>query len=463
MRKSPLHVVHGFGRAAGLVVVEERLHDGLAEALARVERDVRHAERVAGRPRSPNGVGRAARPRGVGRVRVDPEPQRDADGLVAAVEDARERDGGVDAPGHGDGGADAARRVRKRVDGGRHGLGERIERHGRTPGTLGGDRTLREASREAQRCDLEQRGTLRPLGAPGGRSTGCRAAESPVAGFGDASIRPEPELHPHAIAAGRAAGGAVAIGALELPGAGEILAGEPHACTAAPAARSIGTSVARASTRRAASSHGVALAEADAERAERERAPHSHGRERAARLLLAAVAGSARRDGEAVVVEQRAERIASHLLEAARGCGREAARRPTTRTATPGELVLQHLLVGIAHPRRRAARARCRRPSATAPRPGRPPGRRSRCRAGARAPARRRAGRPRASRFPGRRARPSPSGRAACAPRRPPSAPPAARRAAAAARRRPARRRGAGARRARRRARRSRARAGSRR
>ena len=72
----------GVRRAPCLVVVEERLHDDLAEAVARIERDVRDAERVAGGARPPHGVGRAARARRIRGLGIDPQAQRDADGRV---------------------------------------------------------------------------------------------------------------------------------------------------------------------------------------------------------------------------------------------------------------------------------------------------------------------------------------------------------------------------------------------
>ena len=108
-------------RLAARVAADERRDDGAAELLAEVERDVRQAELVAGRAGGEHRLGRAARALGVGPLRIEPEPQRDADRLRARAE---ERDRAVDAAAHRD--RDALRvglgaehlpeRVRERVD-----------------------------------------------------------------------------------------------------------------------------------------------------------------------------------------------------------------------------------------------------------------------------------------------------------------------------------------------------------
>ena len=70
---------------------------------------MRQAERVAGLARGDHGLGRAAGALGVGPLRVEPEPQRDADRVGPG---AQQRDRAVDAAAHRDG--DAARRAARR-------------------------------------------------------------------------------------------------------------------------------------------------------------------------------------------------------------------------------------------------------------------------------------------------------------------------------------------------------------
>ena len=144
------------GRAPGLVVVEERLHDDLAEAVARVERDVRHPERVAGCPRAPHGLGRAAGARSVGCVGIDPEAQRDADGGIAAIDDALQGDGRVDASRHRNRGAGSRRGCSKRVERVRDRLRQRVERDGGALVALVGISRSADAASEAQGGRVEQ-------------------------------------------------------------------------------------------------------------------------------------------------------------------------------------------------------------------------------------------------------------------------------------------------------------------
>ncbi len=79
------------------VPVDERRDDGRAELLAQVERDVRQAERVTGLARCHDGRRRAARALRVGAARVEPEAERDADGVRPGAEQG---DGAVHAAAH---------------------------------------------------------------------------------------------------------------------------------------------------------------------------------------------------------------------------------------------------------------------------------------------------------------------------------------------------------------------------
>ena len=81
---------------------DERLNDRGAELLPQIERDVRKPEPVAGRARGDDGLGRAAGPLGVGAGRIEPEPERDPDRVLACAE---KRDRAVHAAAHRNGDA----------------------------------------------------------------------------------------------------------------------------------------------------------------------------------------------------------------------------------------------------------------------------------------------------------------------------------------------------------------------
>ena len=207
-----------------------------------------------------------------------------------------------------------------------------------------GDLALGEAAREAERSGVEQRAALGLLGAPGGRGARGGAAERAVARLGDRAVGVEPELDAHAIAARRAAGGTVAVGSLEQPRAGEIGEREPHARTAGARSRSSGHERGHRRGEPRAVPAALPSPKRAPQGAERERPPHSHGGERAARLALAAVAGRARRDREALVVEQRAERVAAHAAISARLWPGSRATSPE-REPDPGQRGTQRRLV----------------------------------------------------------------------------------------------------------------------
>ncbi len=88
------------GRAPRAEPGYELLHHLVVELLAQVEADVRHAERVTGRPRRPHRLRRAAGALAVGRAGVDPQPQGDADRLEAGLDRLQQRDRRVDAARH---------------------------------------------------------------------------------------------------------------------------------------------------------------------------------------------------------------------------------------------------------------------------------------------------------------------------------------------------------------------------
>ena len=90
-RKLPLQRMHGFGVSPRRVAAHERLDDGAPELLAQVERDVRQAEPVARGAGGEHGLRRAAGALGVGAVRIEPEPESDADRLAARRVAARPR------------------------------------------------------------------------------------------------------------------------------------------------------------------------------------------------------------------------------------------------------------------------------------------------------------------------------------------------------------------------------------
>ena len=81
-------------RLPRLVAGDEAGHDGVAEGVTKVERQVRKPALVAEIARPAHAARRAAGAVGVGRVRVDPELQRDAERLGRRL---GERDGRVDA------------------------------------------------------------------------------------------------------------------------------------------------------------------------------------------------------------------------------------------------------------------------------------------------------------------------------------------------------------------------------
>ena len=98
-------------RAPCLEALDELVDDRRPELAAQVESDMRHAERMARRAGRTHRTRRAAGPLTVGRARIDPQPQRDADGLEPSLDRLQQRDRRVDPAGHGDG--DAARRGRQ--------------------------------------------------------------------------------------------------------------------------------------------------------------------------------------------------------------------------------------------------------------------------------------------------------------------------------------------------------------
>ncbi len=92
-------------RLATRVTADEGVDDSPAEGLAKVERDVREAERLARLARRDHRGRRAAHALGVLPDRIGPEAERDPDRLVAGIAHSQKRDGAIDAAAHRDGDA----------------------------------------------------------------------------------------------------------------------------------------------------------------------------------------------------------------------------------------------------------------------------------------------------------------------------------------------------------------------
>ena len=325
---------------------------------------------MTGGARPAHGVGRAARARGVRCVGVDPEPQGDADGGIAAIHDALQRHRGVDAARHGDGRACARRHGRQRGDRVGERLGERVEGHGGALAALRRDLPIGGAVREAERRGVEQRSALGMLGRTRPPPHSRRHSRAPRSG-------PRRCGHPRRAAAGcerdrhtPIPGSAVAVGSLEDTRASEICEGEPHARTAELAARSTGTSARR--PRRGAGHARPRCTRRTSFAARRARATAPRPSPRARCSARSRRCGRPRLQPPRIP-DRRAGRRACRPAgpRAARGCGRGGARRRPTRSADPGAP--------------RAARARTHR--------GRPPwSRRARCRRRAARARRRRRG-----------------------------------------------------------------------
>jgi hypothetical protein len=109
-------------RFAAFVAAHERLDYRAAKLLPQVEGHVGHAERVARGARSQNGIGGAAGTLGVRPVRIEPEPQSDADRIRQRLQ---QRDCAVDTAAHRNGNtAGHPRSAKNRPDR----VGERIDR-----------------------------------------------------------------------------------------------------------------------------------------------------------------------------------------------------------------------------------------------------------------------------------------------------------------------------------------------
>ena len=156
-------------RVAGRVAGDERVDDRLPELLAQVERDVRHAERMAGGARGRDRFRGAARTLGGRAVRVLPQTERDADGVRRR---AQQRDRAVHASAHRHGCAsgprgrakDLAERCRERLDGERLAAdGGRLEQRQAVERPL---EAVRVGGRDPLSVDAQSNGG--PLAAPRG-------------------------------------------------------------------------------------------------------------------------------------------------------------------------------------------------------------------------------------------------------------------------------------------------------
>src|SRR3989442_7009370 len=85
------------GRLAAFVAAHERLDHRAAKLFAQVERHVWDTERMTSSACSKDRIGRAASTLGIGPVRIEPEPQSDADRVRQRLE---QRNGTVDASTH---------------------------------------------------------------------------------------------------------------------------------------------------------------------------------------------------------------------------------------------------------------------------------------------------------------------------------------------------------------------------
>jgi len=109
------------GRLAAFVAAHKWLDYGAAKFLTQVEGHMGHAERVTRGARSKDSIGRAAGTLGVGPVRIEPEPQSDADRIRQRLEQC---DCAVDTAAHRNGNAprqprsakNRPDRVGKRID-----------------------------------------------------------------------------------------------------------------------------------------------------------------------------------------------------------------------------------------------------------------------------------------------------------------------------------------------------------
>ncbi len=109
-------------RLPARIAAHERGDDGAAEFLPQIQRHVRDAEPVTRLARRNHALGRAAGALGVGAVRVEPEPQRHADGVrQRAQEGHRAVDAAAHCHGHASGRRlgpeDRPESVRERVHG----------------------------------------------------------------------------------------------------------------------------------------------------------------------------------------------------------------------------------------------------------------------------------------------------------------------------------------------------------
>ncbi len=102
-RNRPLQRTHGFGVRPAAWSRTKASTTCSRNGLAQVERQVGHAQRVAGAARSPHRLGRAAGALGVRRLGVDPQPQRHADRLEPRLDRLQQGHRAVHATAHGDG------------------------------------------------------------------------------------------------------------------------------------------------------------------------------------------------------------------------------------------------------------------------------------------------------------------------------------------------------------------------
>ena len=167
---------------------DELVHHLGAEAVAQVERHVRDAEGVAGGAGGAHRGGEQQARSVSGRLRVDPQPQGDADRLEARTHGLEQCDSAVHAAGHRHRDPVLGRRERGGVEGAGDRLVERVhgQRHALPVGRGRLQHVLQVGRPDAG--GAEQRAALGELAGELGRGDGVRAAEGAPASGGDPAV-----------------------------------------------------------------------------------------------------------------------------------------------------------------------------------------------------------------------------------------------------------------------------------
>ena len=211
-------------------------------------------------------------------------------------------------------------------------------------------------SREAERRGVEQRSALRMLGAPRRRGARGGAAERAVAGSSRSGRRASSRSwmrtrSPHADPPAAPS----PSGRSSTPARARSARREPHARTPRPQPAATGASGrdggGEASRRRPAPLHSPNVLRSAPSASDRPTPIAASALLGSLSALWQAAPGG---DREALVVEQRAERVAAQRRRSARGCGRAGARRRPRRSGRPGARRAARGLVRVADGRGRA-------------------------------------------------------------------------------------------------------------